>query len=152
MSPRALYRPLAFAEVVTWALLLLGMFLKYVTETTELGVKVFGLMHGVVFIAFCLVTLVIAVDQRWSARTTLLGLASALPPVLTVWFERRAERAGHLSDSWRLADSGSEPAGPAERAVATLLARPATAALVGVAAVAVLTVAALVVGPPMKQG
>ena len=37
MTPRLLFRRLAFAEAVTWALLLTGMFLKYVTETTELG-------------------------------------------------------------------------------------------------------------------
>ena len=67
MTPRSLYRRIALAEVVTWALLLLGMVLKYVTHTTELGVRVFGLVHGVVFIAFCLVTLLLWVNQRWTA-------------------------------------------------------------------------------------
>ena len=68
MSPRTLYRRLALAEMVTWALLLTGMFLKYVTKTTDLGVRVFGLVHGVVFIAFCLVTLLLWVNQRWTVR------------------------------------------------------------------------------------
>ena len=57
MSPAdLLFRRVAIAEAITWALLLTGMFLKYVTETTELGVRVFGMVHGVVFIAYCLTT------------------------------------------------------------------------------------------------
>ena len=56
MSPVRLYRLVARAEAFTWALLLTGMFLKYVTDTTELGVRVFGMVHGVVFIAYCLTT------------------------------------------------------------------------------------------------
>ena len=56
MSPVLLFRRVAVAEAVTWALLLGGMVLKYVTDTTELGVRVFGMVHGVVFVAYCLVT------------------------------------------------------------------------------------------------
>ena len=52
MSPTRLFRTVAVAEAVTWTGLLVGMFLKYVTETTELGVRVFGMLHGVVFVAF----------------------------------------------------------------------------------------------------
>ena len=102
MSPLLLFRRVAIAEAVTWALLLTGMFLKYVTETTELAVRVFGMAHGVVFIAYCLVTLLVGVDQRWSRGRVLLGLVSAVPPFLTVWFDRYAERRGALAPSWRL--------------------------------------------------
>jgi len=34
MNPKILFRRVAIAEAITWALLLAGMFLKYVTETT----------------------------------------------------------------------------------------------------------------------
>ena len=153
MTPRTLYRRIAAAEVVTWALLLLGMVLKYVTRTTDLGVRVFGLAHGVVFIAFCLVTLLLWVNQRWTLREAALGLLSAVPPFLTIWWERRLERRGRLEGGWRLGRDGEEPATPAERVVATLLARPAVAVAVGVAAVLALTAVALVAGPPVpKQG
>ena len=63
LTPTRLYRLVARAEAVTWALLLTGMFLKYVTETTELGVQGFGMVHGVVFIAYCLVTVIVAIDH-----------------------------------------------------------------------------------------
>ncbi|MER7072587.1 DUF3817 domain-containing protein [Terrabacter sp. NPDC000476] len=149
MTPRALYRRLALAEVVTWALLLLGMVLKYGTRTTDLGVRVFGLVHGVVFIAFCLVTVLLWVNQRWSAREGVLGLLSAVPPFLTVWWERRLERRGRLDGGWRLGRDGEAPRNPAERVVAALLARPLVAVGVGVVAVLALTGVALVVGPPV---
>jgi integral membrane protein len=153
MSPRTLYSRIALAEVVSWALLLTGMFLKYVTRTTELGVTVFGMVHGVVFIAFCLSTVLLWVNQRWTVREGLLGLASAVPPFLTVWWERRLDRAGRLDGGWRLGRDGEAPANPAERLVAALLARPLVAVAVGFVAVAALTSVALVVGPPVgKQG
>jgi integral membrane protein len=153
MSPRTLYRRIALAEVVTWALLLVGMALKYVTHTTELGVKVFGLLHGVVFIAFCLVTVLLWVNQRWTAREGVLGLLSAVPPFVTVWWERRLERRGRLDGGWRLSRDGEAPTNPAERLVAALLARPMVAVGVGIVAVLALTGVALLVGPPVgKQG
>ena len=146
MSPTRLYRLVARAEAVTWGLLLTGMFLKYVTETTELGVQVFGMVHGVVFIAYCLTTVLLWIDQRWSVSRVALGLLAAVPPFATVPFERYAERAGLLGDTWRLRTEA--PAGLLERLAAWLLRRPAQGLLVGLLAVAGLTGVALVVGPP----
>ena len=62
MSPRTLYRGVAVAEAITWAGLLAGMFVKYVPATTEVGVTVFGPLHGIAFIAYCLATVVVGVD------------------------------------------------------------------------------------------
>ncbi|MEJ7833796.1 MAG: DUF3817 domain-containing protein [Nocardioides sp.] len=145
-SPRRLFRAAAVAEAVTWALLLFGMFLKYVTETTEVGVRVFGLLHGIVFVGFCLVTVLVAIDQRWSAGRLLLGLVSAVPPFATVGFDAYAERRGWLADSWRLL--GQEQARAIDRPVAWLLHHPGRGAIVGVVAAGVLTGLALAVGPP----
>jgi integral membrane protein len=146
MTPSTLFRRVAVAEAVTWALLLSGMFLKYVTHTTELAVRVFGMAHGVVFIAYCLVTLLVGVDQRWSRGRVLLGLVSAVPPFMTVWFDRYAERRGALSASWRLLVEA--PAGLVERVAAWLLRNPLRGAAAGLVAVAALTGVALLVGPP----
>ena len=123
------------------------MFLKYVTETTELGVRIGGMLHGVVFIAYCLVTVLVAVDQRWSFRRLVAGLACAVPPFATVPFDRYAESRGLLAGSWRLA--AESPRGPLERVVAWLLRHPGRGAVAGVAGVAALTGVALLVGPPV---
>jgi integral membrane protein len=149
VSPLLLFRRVAIAEAVTWALLLVGMFLKYVTETTELGVSIFGMVHGVVFIAYCLTTLLVAVDQRWSAGRTILGLVSSIPPFVTIAFDRYAEKRGALARTWRLIDTA--PARALDRPVAWLVRNPLRGAVAGVVAVAVLTVIALVAGPPASS-
>jgi integral membrane protein len=146
MSPLLLFRRLAIAEAITWALLLTGMFLKYVTDTTELGVRIFGMVHGVVFIGYCLTTVLVAVDQRWSRGRLLLGLLSSVPPFVTVLFDRYAEKRGALAASWRLTTEA--PSGRVERLVSWLLRNPVRGALAGLVAVAALTGLALLVGPP----
>jgi integral membrane protein len=146
MSPVRLYRLVARAEAVTWALLLTGMVLKYVTETTEFGVQVFGMVHGVVFIAYCLATVLLSVDQKWPLSRLALGLVAAVPPFATVPFEAYAERSGLLSADWRLRSRA--PSGLAERIASWLLRRPLQGLLVGLVAVAGLTGVALAVGPP----
>jgi integral membrane protein len=146
MSPAVLFRRVAIAEAVTWALLLFGMFLKYGSETTEAGVRVGGMLHGVVFVAFCVTTVVVAVDQRWSFGRTLLGLVSAVPPFATVLFDWYAEHRGWLTRSWRLVTA--TPERPLDRPVSWLLRNPVRGVLTGLVAVAALTGAALLVGPP----
>lgn len=146
MSPRRLFRTVAVAEAVTWAMLLTGMFLKYVTETTELGVRIGGMVHGVVFVAYVVTTVVVAIDARWSPRRSVLGLLAAVPPFVTVWFDIVSERQGALPEQWRL--THAEPQSALDRLVAWLVRKPVQGVLVGLAAVAVLTGAALLVGPP----
>jgi len=146
MTPLTLFRRVAVTEAVTWALLLTGMVLKYGTHTTDLAVRVFGMAHGVVFIAYCLGTVLVAVDQRWSRGRLVLGLVCAVPPFATVLFERYAESRGLLADAWRL--RACAPRGALERVAAWLLRNPLRGALAGLVAVVVLTSVALVVGPP----
>ena len=145
VTPRSLFRTLAIAEAFTWAGLLSGMFLKYVTETTELGVRIFGMVHGVVFIAYCLVTVIVAIDQRWSLSRTVLGLAAAVPPFATLLFEVYADRRGLLGGEW-LSRHDSPTA--LQRAVCWLLRHYQLAVGLLVLAVAVLTAGALALGPP----
>lgn len=147
-SPRRLFITVATAEAVTWTLLLFGMFLKYVTETTELGVRIGGMLHGIVFIAYVLVSVIVWVDQKWPAKQGIITLASAVPPLLTLWTERWLDRDGHLASQWRLKTKGAAATSP-EKLVSAALRRPLPAALVLLLAVGVLTGLALLVGPPV---
>jgi integral membrane protein len=152
-NPRRLFRLVATAEVVSWTLLIIGMVLKYVTETTELGVRVFGGIHGFVFLSYVVVTLAVWVDHRWPAKTGVLALASAVPPWMTLWFERWVERPGNggLRETWRLGEGG-EPAGsPLERVVAAAVRRPGLAVAVALVVIAVAFGVLLVIGPPVPS-
>ncbi|MCW2703611.1 MAG: putative rane protein [Blastococcus sp.] len=99
MNPRTAataFRIVAVAEALSWIGLLAGMYVKYVPETTELGVKVFGPIHGGIFVAYVVVALVASRVLRWSPRTTVLALVCSVPPLATVWFSRLATRNGRL--------------------------------------------------------
>jgi integral membrane protein len=87
-----LFAAAAFFEGLTWAGLLLGMLLKYGTQTTELGVWLFGRLHGVAFLVYLVASVIAAVRLRWPWWAWLLSLLAALPPLVTVplemWFRR----------------------------------------------------------------
>ena len=81
MTPRAAataFRIVAVAEALSWVGLLIGMYVKYVPETTELGVQIFGPIHGGIFVAYVVTAVVAARVLRWSIGTTLLALAASL--------------------------------------------------------------------------
>lgn len=146
--PDRLFRALAFAEVVTWTLLLLGMLGKYVLDLGELGVRIGGSIHGFVFLAYCLITLLVAVDRAWGPGKLVLGWGSAIVPYATVPFERYAEQSGLLVATWRL--RSATPQGGIEKVAAWTLRRPVPAALVGVVGVALVFSGLLMLGPPTE--
>jgi integral membrane protein len=97
------FRIVAVIEALTWLGLLIGMYFKYVPESGEAGVKIFGPIHGTVFLLYVVLTVLTSRIQRWSVTTTLLALAASIPPFFTVWFELWAKRSGHLEPSAELA-------------------------------------------------
>lgn len=147
-TPSRLYRVLALAEVVTWTLLLGGMFVKYVLQSTELLVRIGGGLHGFTFLSYVVVTVLVAVDQRWTLKDLLLGIGSAIIPYLTVPFERSAKRRGLLGDSWRLREEAGRTA--PERLVSLALRRPLPAALIAIVGVAIVFSILLSLGPPTE--
>ena len=68
-------------------------------SNAEIGVKIFGPIHGVVFVAYVIVALLVRESLRWDARTTVLALIASIPPFGTVLFERWATRTGRLDRS-----------------------------------------------------
>lgn len=91
-----LFAVVAIVEAVTWTGLLVGMFLKYVTETTELGVYVFGRLHGAAFVVYVIVTAVAAIRLRWGWKPALLAGVAAIPPLATLPLEVGLRRRGYL--------------------------------------------------------
>ncbi|WP_265446696.1 DUF3817 domain-containing protein [Flexivirga meconopsidis] len=87
----------AFAEAVSWIGLLIGMFFKWIVQSGELGVRIFGPIHGTIFILYVLSLIWVSTSHKWRGKDTLLGLVSSIPPLMTIWFERRAERRGLLT-------------------------------------------------------
>lgn len=77
------------------------MLCKWILETEpfglhEGGVPVAGPIHGVIFLAYVVTSIVAAIVFKWNAKTTLLALASSIPPFFTYVFEVLADRKGLL--------------------------------------------------------
>lgn len=146
MTPLRVFRLVSRAEAITWALLLVGMFLKYGSGTTDAGVRVAGMIHGVVFLGYAVVSVIVAVDRRWPFMRLVFALAAAVPPFATLVFDHHAENEGWLGYRWRLLQAA--PNTRSERIAAWLLRRPVRGAVVAAGAVAALTAASLLAGSP----
>ncbi len=92
----SIFAIVALIEAFTWAGLLVGMFLKYVTETTDEIVSVFGMLHGIAFGVYIVVALITWWRLRWSIPVGLLALLASVPPLTTLLFEVWAKRRGLL--------------------------------------------------------
>lgn len=100
------FRVVALAEAVTWAGLLVGMYFKYLgSPRTEIGVKVFGMAHGLVFITFVITALLAGIAYSWRVGTWLLALLGSIVPLGSVIFLIWADRTAKLGPS-----SGQETA------------------------------------------
>lgn len=117
ITPAKCFRFIALLEAFTWLGLLLGMAFKYLpADGTEIGVKVFGPLHGLAFLLYLPTSIWTAYKLRWGMFTTLLALLAAIPPFATAIFEVWAARTGRLAElSIRLCArnelSLSDPAG-----------------------------------------
>jgi integral membrane protein len=91
------FKIVAFAEAVSWVGLLVGMYFKYLaTSRTEVGVKIFGMAHGLVFIAFIVTAVLVGLAFAWSASTWFSALLGSIVPLGSVIFLIWAERTGRL--------------------------------------------------------
>ena len=91
------FRVIAMAEAVSWVGLLIGMYFKYLgTPRTEIGVKVFGMAHGLIFIAFIVAGLMVGIAAKWTLGTSLLALLASVVPLCSVIFIIWADRTGRM--------------------------------------------------------
>ncbi len=95
----SLFVIVAIAEAVSWAALLTGMVFKYLVVGNDIGVKIAGPIHGFLFMAYAVVTVVLAGLARWRWWVTLVALVCAVPPFATLAFERWARGRGLLAVS-----------------------------------------------------
>lgn len=133
--------------MITWALLIIGMILKY-AGVTPLGVKVAGPIHGFTFLTYGAITILIWINNRWPAVRGLMGLVSAVVPFATVPFERATERAGLLDSQWRLSDHDERPQGFFEHILALIVRRPLLAATLILIVIVIVFAILLSLGSP----
>ncbi|MCH1882027.1 DUF3817 domain-containing protein [Agrococcus sp. ARC_14] len=148
LTPKRLYRFLAVAEAITWTLLIIAMIAKYGFQVDAL-VPIAGPIHGFVFVSYAAMQLVVGHNQRWKAKTVLLGIVTAVIPYATIPWERRLVRGGRLEGGWRTeASDDPRDARWIDRAYRWGIAHAWISALIVVALIAVVFFVLLNAGPP----
>lgn len=147
-TPLSLFRTLAIAEMVSWTILIAGLVLR-ATLDLRVAVTVGGSIHGFVFLAYGATAILVSLNQRWPIGPTAIAVVSAIIPYATVPVERWLQRSSRLAGEWRVSET-SDPRDrrPFDRMLRFFLRRPWVLALLLIAAVALVFVVLLVVGPP----
>jgi integral membrane protein len=87
-DPARLFRIAAVAEACSWLGLLTGMLIKYVVVHNPIGVKIFGPVHGALFVAYLVALVWVAHRERWGLPRLAAGALAAVPPFTSLLFER----------------------------------------------------------------
>ncbi len=99
MTPTHL-RLMSFLEGISFIVLLfIAMPLKYQFDKPFL-VPYAGMVHGVLFIAFLVVLLVVCQVRGWSLKVFLIGLVASVVPFMPFWFERYIHRLASAEDTF----------------------------------------------------
>ncbi|TRX60568.1 DUF3817 domain-containing protein [Fulvivirga sp. M361] len=79
------FRVLAFAEGVSFLLILfVTMPLKYLMDMPGPN-KIIGMAHGILFVLYVLAVIQIRIDQEWNTRKTLIALLASIVPFGTFY-------------------------------------------------------------------
>ncbi|MGJ9406706.1 DUF3817 domain-containing protein [Nesterenkonia aurantiaca] len=147
-SPKTFFRVLAFAEAVSWTLLIGGMILR-ATNDLDVAVSIGGGIHGFVFLAYAATAVIVAKNQRWSAGPTSIAVISAAIPYATIPVDLWLKRTGRLDGPWRTAAT-DHPRDQSwhDRALRVLLNRPKLLGGGLAVGVVLVFVVLLIIGPP----
>lgn len=100
-NPVTALRWVSLAEATSFLVLLVATLAKYAGPKDEIGVQVIGPVHGVLFLCYVGLALVVAVRRRWSPVRTVLVLAASALPVMPFLVERTWLRQQERADARR---------------------------------------------------
>jgi integral membrane protein len=153
LKPKDLYGIAAVSEMVTWTGLIAAMVLRYGFGNDVSWFFLAGISHGTVFLAHVTIAAIVGHNQRWAFWRLLLAWLSAVPPYMTVPFDRALHKRGLLDGDWRTeaTDDPRDQRFP-DPLFRWFIARPGVLLATILAIVSVLTMVALSLGPPREWG
>lgn len=82
-------RILAFVEGVSFLVILfVTMPLKYIYAMPQPN-KVFGMVHGLLFVLYVFAVIQIKIEQNWNGKKTFLALLASVIPFGTFWADKK---------------------------------------------------------------
>lgn len=153
LKPKDLFVVFAIAEAITWTLLILGLLAKAFTSIAPIIVTIIGGIHGLVFLGYGVSAALVGVNQRWTVRKIILGIALAIVPYATIPFERAQLKQNALEGEWRT-EATDLPSDQSwfDRLFRWFIKRPVLLVLALVLVVAAIFATLLLIGPPDTWG
>ncbi len=81
-------RALAIVEGISYLSLALTVPLKYIYEI-GMPNKIVGMIHGVLFIAYCIWVLLVGMEKKWNWSKMLICWIASLLPFATFWVDAK---------------------------------------------------------------
>ncbi|WP_018295645.1 DUF3817 domain-containing protein [Corynebacterium lubricantis] len=147
LTPKKLHLSVAILEFFTWTFLIVGMVLKY-SGVTDAVTPIAGGIHGFGFLCFVVLTILVWVNNSWTAGVGIVGLAVSLIPWAALPFSIWAERSGRLEGGWRFSDPSEQPQSLPEKALAQVVRHPVRSLIIIVVLVAIVFAILLAIGQP----
>ena len=83
------FRIVSYLEGISYLLLLgIGVPLKYIAENDS-WVKALGMPHGMLFIAYIFLAIVIRSQKNWDTKTTVIVLLASVIPFGTFYVDKK---------------------------------------------------------------
>jgi integral membrane protein len=83
------FRIISYLEGISYLLLLgIGVPLKYLAEDDS-WVKSLGMPHGLLFVAYIFLAIVIRQLKKWDAKTTIIVLLASIVPFGTFYVDKK---------------------------------------------------------------
>ena len=150
-SPKSIYKFFATGEAITWGLLISALISRALGDLVPHAVTVAGSIHGAMFLSYCVVAVLVGLNQRWAIGRIAGAVALAVVPFATVPFDRRLGKQNALEGSWRT-ETSNDPRdqGFIDRLFRWFIARPVVLVLVIAIALPAIFAFLLFLGPPTE--
>ena len=150
-SPKSIYKFFATGEAITWGLLITALISRALGDLIPHAVTIAGGIHGAMFLSYCVVAVLVGLNQRWAIARIAGAVALAVVPFATVPFDRRISKQNALEGSWRT-ETSDDPRdlGYIDRLFRWFIARPVVLVLVIAIALPAIFAFLLFLGPPTE--
>ena len=150
-SPKSIYKFFATGEAITWGLLISALVSRALGDLIPHAVTIAGGIHGAMFLSYCVVAVLVGLNQRWAIGRIAGAVALAIVPFATVPFDRRLGKQNALEGSWRT-ETSDDPRdqGFIDRLFRWFIARPVVLVLVIAVALPAIFAFLLFLGPPTE--
>lgn len=150
-NPKAVYKFFATGEAITWGLLISALISRALGDLIPHSVTIAGSIHGAMFLSYCVVAVLVGLNQRWAFGKIAGAVGLAIVPFATIPFDRRLLKQRALEGMWRTqATDDPRDKGVIDRLFRWFIARPVVLVLLIVLVLPAIFAFLLFLGPPTE--